>query len=276
MTSLISVSQNELNNRRKQLRQKRRVRSVQSIWRNLALAGLTTGIAYICTLPDWVISRPEQIIIEGDKLLPQKNIRKIIPISYPQAIFKLEPTKIVAKLEQDPSIAKVIVNRQLLPPGLIISIQERQPVAIAINPQTSTQGYIDETGVWIPQKTYSHIAPEQLPKLKVIGNLQQYSNFWQQMYKIVSVSPMKISEIDCQNPANIILKTELGIVHLGSYSRRLADQLIALDKMRELPQHLQLNDIVYIDLKNPDTPSIKIAKSNETKDTIKPENEQKP
>jgi cell division protein FtsQ len=67
-----------------------------------------------------------------------------------------------------------------------------------------------------------------------------------------------VFEVDWQNPGNLILTTELGAVHLGPYSSRIAEQLTVLDKMRQLPKQLDLSQIAYIDLKNPTSPMIHI------------------
>jgi len=79
----------------------------------------------------------------------------------------------------------------------------------------------------------------KLPKLKVIGLPEQYP-YWTQLYQAVSRSHIEVIEINCQDPANVILKTELGLVHLGAYSTRLTEQLKVLDKMRQLSAKLNL------------------------------------
>jgi cell division protein FtsQ len=270
MTSVTPVSETELITRRKELKQKRRVRSLQTIWRSLALCGLTSGVLWVCNLPDWTVRKPEQISISGNKLLTTEQIRKLLPITYPQLLLKIEPNQVAKKLTSVPPIAEVTVNRQLIPPGLTIQVVERKPVARAINTQTKTptMGYIDAYGVWIPEKTYSHLSSSQLPALKVIGNPKQYRNFWAEMYKQLSRSPVEVTEIDWQNPANLILKTPLGIVHLGPYSNKFSAQLVSIDKMRELPKQINLSDIVYIDIKNPDTPSVQMNQNHENKDPV--------
>jgi cell division protein FtsQ len=83
------------------------------------------------------------------------------------------------------------------------------------------------------------------------------------VYKAVSRSPVKVFEIDWQNPANLILKTELGKVHFGPYSSRFTEQLSILDRMRELPTHISPSQIAYIDLKNPEFPAIQMNKGNQ-------------
>jgi len=94
---------------------------------------------------------------------------------------------------------------------------------------------LDQNGVWIPLQAYtSQSTTLKLPKLKVIGLPEQYRPYWTQLYQAVSRSHIEVIEINCQDPANVILKTELGLVHLGAYSTRLTEQLKVLDKMRQL------------------------------------------
>lgn len=272
MTSLASVSQSELINRRQKLRQLRRIRAVQAIWRSLVLCGLAGGLVWTTTIPEWVIRKPEQISIEGNRLLSRQAIRSFVPLSYPQFLWRLQPQEIAEKLQAQAPIAHATVTRQLLPPGLTIQVKERQPVAIAQpvawsnnqKPSTdSATGLLDEQGVWIPMEKYTALnSSVQLPNLKVIGSLAQYNSYWPGLYQAVSHSPVKVYEIDSREPTNLILKTELGSVHFGAYSSRFAYQLSTLDRMRTLPTHLRASQIAYIDLKNPDNPSIKMIKSN--------------
>ena len=54
------------------------------------------------------------------------------------------------------------------------------------------------------------------------------------------------------------MTTELGIVHLGPYSSRFSEQLNVLDRMRELPNKIDVRQMAYINLKNPDSPLIQL------------------
>ncbi|HEY9652894.1 MAG TPA: cell division protein FtsQ/DivIB, partial [Coleofasciculaceae cyanobacterium] len=65
MTSIASVSQQELSNRRKQLRRARRIKAFQALWRSVLAGGMASGLVWAITLPDWVIRQPEQVAIEG-------------------------------------------------------------------------------------------------------------------------------------------------------------------------------------------------------------------
>jgi cell division protein FtsQ len=303
MASIASVSQEELTTRRKKLRHARRIRSFQSIWRSLFVGGMAGGLVWAITLPDWVIRQPEQVVIEGNHFLSSKTIRSLLPLSYPQSILRVEPQAIAKSLESQAPIAKAIVSRQLLPPGLTIQVKERRPVAIALgsapkaelaqsaapqaviaqsaapqaaidqamatqngkNANSPPTGLLDEQGVWMPSSSYTKLEQNlDLPTLKVIGSSEQYRPYWSEVYQAVSRSPVKVFEIDWQDPANLILKTELGKVHFGPYSSRFTEQLGVLDRMRELPTHMSPSQIAYIDLQNPDFPAIQMNKENQT------------
>jgi cell division protein FtsQ len=272
MTNIASVSQAQLTTRRKKLRRERRVKSFQALWRSLFVGGMATSLVWAITLPEWVIRQPEQIVIEGNHFLSAQTIRSLLPLSYPQSILKVQPQALANSLESQAPIAEATVSRQLVPPGLTIQVKERKPVAIAQaatpknaknSPLNQPAGLLDEEGVLMPESSYqSNSANVELPTLKVIGSSDQYRPYWSEVYQAVSHSPIKVFEIDWQDPANLILKTELGNVHFGPYSSRFSEQLGILDRMRELPTRVSSSKIAYINLKNPDFPAIQMTKEN--------------
>jgi len=206
-------------------------------------------------------------------------VKSLLPITYPTSLLQLNPQEIAEKLESSGPIAQANVTRKLFPPKLIVEVQEKRPVAIAQVPSSTVQkppsaqqknhpipplsqnaqiGLLDENGVWISQG--GDISPDQflqLPTLTVIGDPKRYQPYWLQVYQAINRSPMKIYEIDWRDPSNLILKTELGIVHCGGQTSQLVEQLHILDKMRNLPAQVNPSQIDYIDLKNPQKPTIR-------------------
>ena len=274
-SSIASVSQTELAQRRQKLRQRRRVKFLQASWRTLAVCGLTGGVVWAATLPTWVIRRPEQVRIEGNHFIPVHTLRSLLPIPYPQSLFRVEPQVIARELQARAPIASVIVSRQLFPPGLIVQVKERLPVAIALTSDdrslpdgtakpatTAKDGLLDENGMLIPLESY--VALDQslkLPTLKVIGNPASYRSSWPKLYRELRQGPpINVSELDWRNPANLILKTELGLVQMGPYRAQFPSQLKVIDRMRRLSAHPSFSQITYIDLRNPDAPIIQMPK----------------
>ncbi|MGC9526641.1 MAG: cell division protein FtsQ/DivIB [Limnospira sp.] len=264
MTNIVSVSTTELGNRRRQLRRQRRLKLVQVFWQTLAVGSLAGGVIWAIGQPIWLIRQPEQVNVEGNYLLSDRTIRSSLPLSYPQSIWQIQPRAIEKTLMRENPIEDAIVIRQVFPPRLTIEVTERQPVAIAQSATALNRkggdgdlGWLDAEGNWIPFSSYTELKQtDQLPNLKVVGSVEQYRPHWKQLYETLSRSPVDVSEIDWQDPANIILMTEIGEVHLGSYGSRFSEQLQALDRMRKLPEQLDVRQIDYIDLKNPGSPLV--------------------
>ncbi|WP_071189421.1 FtsQ-type POTRA domain-containing protein [Trichormus sp. NMC-1] len=301
MAGMISVSRRDLAHRRKKLRQQRQIKIIQTIWRTFAACGLASGLVWAIIQPMWVLKAPAQIVMRsGNQQFSERTIRSLLVLSYPQSLWRIKPNAIAQSLQQQPTIAQATVSRRLFPPGLIIEIQQRLPVAIAqtskqqktidcsSNPQSSEKspgeqpqnclrntstankqdnwGLIDAYGVWMPLAKYTSLNPTgKLPSLKVIGSPQQYRPYWTQLYQALSQSSVKVTEIDYQNPTNLILKTELGNVHLGVPSTQLPDQIKLLVQMRHLPAKFNPGQIEYIDLKNPDFPSVQVNQKTNIK-----------
>ena len=299
MAGILSVSRTNLAQRRQKLRRQRQIKIIQAIWRTLAVTGFASVLFWVAIQPMWVLKDSGQIVIKsGDskaprrtQVLTQKDIYSLLGLSSPQSLWRVEPALIADSLRKQPSIAQATVSRRLLPPGLIIEIQERIPVAIAqvTKDQTVTNcvltpaftgksaevksclqnsgtankqnelGLLDASGVWMPLSSYISINPKaKLPRLIVIGAIAQYKPFWTQLYTAISRSSLKVTEINFQDPTNLILKTELGNVHLGSPSNRLTEQIQALVQMRRLPNEVNPSKIDYIDLKNPAIPLVQM------------------
>jgi cell division protein FtsQ len=186
---------------------------------------------------------------------------------------------IARQLETDTPIAEAVVTRRMFPPGVIIHIQERHPVATVYNTSSAALpsknfdtlfpiALIDEKGTWMPYEKFATLNQSQkLPALKVVGMQQQYQSQWASLYQAVSRSPIKISVVDWREPSNLILRTEIGMVHFGPLGSRFPQQLQALDQMRKLPEKLDKDEIDYIDLSNPDMPMVELTSS---KELIKP------
>jgi cell division protein FtsQ len=274
MADIASVSRTDLTQRRKRLRRQRRVKIIQTIWQTIAVSGLASTLLWGAIQPTWVLKAPESIEISGNKLLSDEAVRSLMALSYPQSMWKIQPSRIAGSLQKQPAILHANVTRRLLPPGLIVEVKERIPVAIAQGRSENSEevvektlGLIDASGVLIPIESYGSAntsslnAKAKLPNLKVIGIPEQYCELWGQVYQTLNHSSLKITEMDWRDPSNLILKTELGKVHLGTPNSLLPEKIKLLLQMRQLPAEVNPNQIEYIDLKNPDTPMIQILSS---------------
>jgi cell division protein FtsQ len=207
-------------------------------------------------------------------------IRGILPIRYPQSVLALQPDAIVRQLEKQAPIAKATVTRRLFPSIVMIQIEERHPVAtvyagsesVVTLPQRGIDtlfpmALLDQGGTWMPYDQYIAFNPSvKLPDLRVLGMQDQYRSQWSELYQVVSRSPVKISVIDWRDAGNLILQTEIGIVHCGAFdSSQFAKQLRVLDQMRKLSDNVAADKVAYIDLTNPDRPMLQLVNGAVTK-----------
>ncbi|BAZ25808.1 polypeptide-transport-associated domain-containing protein FtsQ-type [Kalymmatonema gypsitolerans NIES-4073] len=284
MAGIVSVSRSDLEGRRKKLRQKRQMKIIQTIWQTFAVSSLAGGLLWMVTQPIWVLRTPKDIDISGNHLLSREAIESLLVVSYPQSLWRIEPYGIAESLKQQPTIAQATVSRRLFPPGLIVQIHERVPVAIAYSghsraiaqsrgEQRNTDsdhkkvsvGLLDASGVWIPVEKYTSLNPNlKLPSLKVFGLPEQYRPYWDQLYHALIQSSVNVMEIDFQDPTNLILKTELGNIHLGAPSSLLPEKIKVMAQMRHLPAQLNPNQVEYIDLKNPEFPLVQMNQKNKS------------
>jgi cell division protein FtsQ len=278
MPEIVSVSRKDLAQRRQKLRRQRQVKILQTIWRTIAISGLAGGLLWVAIQPIWVLKTPKQVLItSGNQSLSQEAVQSVLQLSYPQSLWRIQPSVIAESLKKQPTIAQATVNRRLFPPGLIIEIEERVPVAVAQktkeqgNTNQDSTGLLDANGVWIPLEKYTLMNPNfKLPSLKVIGSPEKYGSYWNQLYSYVSQSSVKITEIDCQDSTNLILKTEIGNVHIGALSPQLPEQINLLARMRNLPKKLNPSEIEYIDLTNPKSPLVHMIQKQEMVNTSNP------
>ena len=249
-----------------------------TIWQTLALSGLLAGTIWAMTRPIWVLRDNRQVAIEGNSLLSKPAILSRLALAYPQSLLQISPMAIARTLESYPPIADAKVARRLFPPSLVVQVQERTPVAVAIArlvPNSSTPyskasvGFLDSQGAWIPFESYPAQARQRFhPKLKVLGSPETYRTYWSSLYQTIDRSTIEVLEIDCQDPTNLVLKTELGTVHLGPYSNRLAKQLEVLAQMRSISTQVNSRQIAYIDLKNPAAPLVQMYQKNDKEPSI--------
>lgn len=268
MATTIPISSHELKNRRKKLKTKRTLQFLGTILRTLFLLCVAGGSFWLVTLPNWVIRNSEHIQVEGNEFLSDNEVRSLIPLDYPQPLLTLSIPELTEKMTKKIPFENIVINREILPPQISIQVVEREPVAIAIVPVLNNNskkmilskvGYLDKKGILISNQFYQNVQDEKLlPTFKIIGNPEKYGPYWQNLFMFINQSTIKITEVDWQDPNNLILKTELGTIYIGAYSEsKFPIQLSMLSKMKSLKNKIYPNKIVYIDLSDPDLPSLK-------------------
>jgi cell division protein FtsQ len=257
-------SKEQLQQRRQQLRQQRRIRVITSLWRFTCTLGIVAGLGWAIGQPDWTISKPEQVRIEGNQYLSDATVRSMLAIPYPKLIMELAPAQLATQLVERSAVANVKIDRGVLPPHLVVQIQDFPPVARIMQTQTThAQIFIDERGLQLPISSYRPTVWRSLPTLQLRLSTQGNCDRWPQLYQAVRTSPVAIGIVDCRNPQNLILQTELGKVGLGAIGdkSKLNHQMQQLDRLRNWQKHTLPEDVELLDLENPDSPRFQLKRS---------------
>jgi cell division protein FtsQ len=250
-----SFTNEELRDRRRQLRKERQIRTLKVSWQVLLLGGIVGGVIWGVTRPDWTISKPQQVSIVGNTALTESAVRNMLGLRYPASLLQIEPQALNAKLLAQGSVVKATVHRELMPPRLYVQIRDRLPVAVVdrtINNKV-TKGLLDETGQWLPLTSY-RLKADEVPKLRLVGS--QSCPGWSELYRAIQQSPVQISEVDCQDPLHLTLVTEIGMVRIGEFDRtKIYKQLQRAHELRNWQQSTSLKNAI-VDLENPQSPKL--------------------
>jgi cell division protein FtsQ len=191
---------------------------------------------------------------------------------------QLFPPRIVIQIHERPPVAIATCLSCLL---VAQNPTSAQPITVG----PSDLWLLDDQGVPLPLDSYPKLGQtEKAPELVVssyfkpltaqqakaisLKNISGRSNLvaldstrrkeWQTLFAPLRSSPVKILELDWQNPNNLSLKTELGMVRIGASSAKVTEQLGALDRMRALHQTVDAKKIKFINLEDPKNPSLEV------------------
>lgn len=242
--------------RRQVLLNQRRWKFWQGIWRLTLLIGFSGGLGWVLSHPHWLIRSAEQIEIEGNQLVSDEKIETLLGFSYPQTLWRFPSQTLKQQLEQQPPLHHVSLTRKLLPSQIILNVEERIPIAIATSEKQ--KGFLAQDGVFIPASFYQARDKRLQFSLKVLGYLPIYQEQWQSLYPHLKEFSPKIQQLDWRNPNNLILQTELGQVHLGPYRSHFPQQLAVLTQMKTLSSRIPQSRLNYIDISNPEQPTIQL------------------
>lgn len=266
----------DLAERRRQLKIRRKVKFYKRVWRSLAMIGFAGGMVWLATSPIWLVRSAEQIEVSDNQHLSEESVRGLLPVPYPQSLLEVEPDELAVALSSHASIESAVVSRRLVPPGLHVRITERQPVAIA-RPNTARPvqtipnqpqpfqepGLVDAQGYWMPRNSFSELGADVPPlTLSVEGMRPGYEGAWQVLYREIQRSPVEITAVNWSDPNNLILQSELGAVHIGAFGEQFDRQLAALDQMRSLEQAVNPDKIAFIDLKDLENPVVEVLQAS--------------
>ncbi|WP_287131135.1 cell division protein FtsQ/DivIB [Candidatus Cyanaurora vandensis] len=237
--------------RRKLVRRQQWYQRLKNWWRYGLLLTLV-GLSFWVGQSPWELVRPEQVVVVGQRVLTSQRVRDLLALEFPLRIFEVEPGELQTLVHREPLVLAVGVRRHW-PPRLELTILERTPVAVAF--EQGQPGVLDKDGVWLSLRHYPTLAQ---PSLRVVGYTAQLQARWQQLYPILATAAVPVRRVNFSDPANLILETGLGVVHLGHPDQlQLKEQLLTLDRLRHLPRVVARERVAFIDLRSPLAPQIR-------------------
>jgi cell division protein FtsQ len=193
---------------------------------------------------------------------------------------QLFPPRIIVRIQERPPVALTTCPNCLLAAQTSVSTQP-----ITIGP--ADQWLIDDRGIVLPDTSYpklgqtskapnlvlngylkpldaqrakaisfKKVAGQPMPTFVAVDSYTQKE--WQALYAPLQGSPVKIQQVDWQNNRRLGLRTELGLVQIGSLGAQFSEQLKVLDQMRALPQTVDAKKIKFINLENPKNPVVEL------------------
>ncbi|MEM8719212.1 MAG: FtsQ-type POTRA domain-containing protein [Cyanobacteria bacterium P01_G01_bin.39] len=223
-----------------------------SLGRSSLIICSTLSLFLLSTLSYWQVKKQSQIKINGGKLVNKNTIYRTLSFDYPQFIWTIDGKELEKNIKSIPSVAAAKVNRQIIPPQIVISLQEKSPVALASF--QGQVGFLDPQGDWISLNFYSNFNNDlRLPKLKVINYQIEYKSTWKKVYSLISRHPkLEVSQVQWNPSGSIFIQTKIGRFLLGSELSQIEQQFQIMSRLKNLPQHHASREIAYIDVSNPE------------------------
>ena len=117
--------------RRRNLRRQRGQRVLKYFWRLLVVGAAAGGLVWLMGQPIWLVRSQEQITIKGNQAMSADSLKALVPVDYPQSLLKVKPNALEDALLEQAPLLDARISRRLIPPGLVVRVRERQPVAVA-------------------------------------------------------------------------------------------------------------------------------------------------
>jgi cell division protein FtsQ len=123
-----------------------------------------------------------------------------------------------------------------------------------------------------PVTRQQKLANPALSSAKWVTINPQKQNQWKEMYALIEASPVTIQHLNWADTNQLTVQTQLGNIRIGSYSTKFKfkRQLQALDELRTLSKSVDPQQIVYIDLENPENPVLELRNSSQTQSRPEP------
>tara|TARA_Y100001968_G_scaffold301363_1_gene313579 strand:+ start:348 stop:1169 length:822 start_codon:yes stop_codon:yes gene_type:complete len=232
-------------------------------WQLICFSSVSIFLIFIYLNQAWEPINFSQIKITGLSGITKNDLEKATSIFFPRNLLELNPKELETYLTTKFPIKSISVSRKFFPPGINLSILEREPIAFASRSlfKEVEDGMIDIGGHWIPIQFVSQSKKNKTKLFVENWNTNQRDDITRIIKnRFLLESPLKKIKL---NPIQgIIIETEyFDSVLLGLNTDRLIDQINSLNQLqRSLPNLLINTKVKIIDLKDPNKPELKTEK----------------
>lgn len=258
--------------RRRRLRQERRRERLIHAWRIILFSGTSLGLAWVLLSAGWSLRSQDQLTVQGSDRLGTDAVVKAAGLRFPRPLITVEPSRLERRLMAELPVQSVSVQRRLVPPGLDITLRDRQPIAAAsrMGSQGREQGMVDREGHWMAL-TVARQGDAPTSGVRIEGWIPSRRSMIASVLEKRDQLGSPLEMILIAPDGDLSLRTRmLGLVRLGSNERLLDQQLSTIAQLSSsLPETLRGNVSSSIDLSDPAKPELQLTPSPKAK-TSKP------
>ena len=203
------------------------------------------------------------IKIYGSKLFTEKDIVENSSLNIPTRLVFIKTKYLEKELKKNLSLKNISVRRQILPFGLIVLIQPRQPVAYGerVLNNEKISGFIDEDGFFIYKEHAEKVTLES-SSIEVFGWQENSIKTLSKILTAHNNGEIDILKISFSPNGFLTLEEkDLNLILLGFNQTLVGSQLQIISKLKDYFNKNNLSQkIDNIDLTDPKSPKIKVFK----------------
>ena len=202
----------------------------------------------------------KHIYINGAESITLSDITENSSLQLPKRLIFIKTKLIEKELKQNLSLRQISINRQILPFGLNIKIQTREPVAFATRYENGIkiEGFVDKSGVFINKKYLTELEKFSFP-IKIIGWDKDYKKLISLILKKYEDNDdLKIIQISSEG---LITLEEIVLqkIYLGSQIQDLEEKLnLIFDIKEQFKKQKIRKKIKSLDITDLANPKIKV------------------
>ena len=205
----------------------------------------------------------QDIEIVGTNLISKKNLINNSSLKFPSRLIYINTKYLEEELKQNLSLKNISINRNLIPFGLKIYIETREPIALGekLNKDKIIKGYIDKEGFFIHEK-FASIGENKELNIKITGWNKNYRHAISKILKAQEKFENDLISIKIAPSGFLTLKDKsLKNIKLGSDLTKIETQLSLISDIKnQLIKRDVIKKIESLDLSDPNNPIIKVFK----------------